>query len=144
MRATWVVCAYLLWRSKFGAHQLILVQSKREDDAANLVFNNEPHVARMSFMETRLPLHLRSLSFPKNATYSHLYFPNGSHVWGIPEGGDIVRSNTPSIIFSDEAAFQPAFGSSYTASMPCVTNGGQYIAVSSAEQGEFAELVEAA
>src|SRR3989304_5266237 len=38
---TWIICSYLLWRAKFHDHQLILVQSKREDDAANLVFNKE-------------------------------------------------------------------------------------------------------
>ena len=53
--ATWICCAYLLWRAKFRDHQLILVQSKKEEDAANLVFNGEAWVARMSFMEVNLP-----------------------------------------------------------------------------------------
>lgn len=141
---TWLCCAYLLWRAKYRDHQLILIQSKREEDAANLVFNKEPFVARMSFMEAHLPAHLQTVKFPKGATFSHLYFPTGSHVWGIPEGADIIRSNTPSVIFSDEAAFQPEFGSSFTAALPCVKGGGQYIAVSSANPGEFCELVEAA
>ena len=45
--ATWICCAYLLWRAKFRDHQLILVQSKKEEDAANLVFNGEAWVARI-------------------------------------------------------------------------------------------------
>ena len=53
--ATWLCSAYLLWRAKFRDHQLILVQSKKEEDAANLVFNGEAWVARMSFMEVNLP-----------------------------------------------------------------------------------------
>ncbi len=139
---TWIACAYILWRVKYHSHQLILVQSKREDDAANLVFVKEPHIARISFMESHLPNHLRSCIFPKAGTYSHLYLPNGSHIWGIPEGGDIVRSNTPSVVFSDESGFQPEFDASYTAALPAVKGGGQYIAVSSAEPGMFQELVE--
>jgi hypothetical protein len=142
--ATWLCCAYLLWRAKYHDHQLILIQSKREDDAANLVFNKESFVGRISFMESHLPAHLRTLTFPKGATFAHLFFPNGSHIWGIPEGADIIRSNTPSVVFSDEAAFQPAFGSAVTAALPAIKGGGQYIAVSSAEPGEFASLVEAA
>lgn len=141
---TWLVCAYLLWRAKFRPHQLLLLQSKREEDACNLVFVKEPYVARMSFMESHLPAHLRHCQFPKAGTYGHLYFPNGSHAWGIPEGGDIIRSNTPSVIFSDESAFQPQFGLSYTAALPAIKGGGQYICVSSAEPGEFQQLVEAA
>lgn len=144
MLVTWMVCAYLLWRAKFFPHQLILVQSKREDDAANLVFNKEPNVARLSFLESHLPRSLRSCEFPRAGAYGHLYFPNGSHIWAIPEGGDIIRSNTPSVVFSDESAFQPEFGASYTAALPAIKGGGQYIAVSSAEPGEFQQLVEAA
>lgn len=142
--ATWLCCAYLLWRAKYHEHQLILIQSKREDDAANLVFNKESFVARMSFMESHLPKHLQTIAFPKGATFAHLFFPNGSHIWGIPEGADIIRSNTPSVVFSDEAAFQPEFGSSLTAALPCIQGGGQYVAISSAEPGEFQSLVEAA
>lgn len=143
MMVTWLVCAYLLWRAKTRPHQLILVQSKREDDAANLVFVKEPHVARMSFLEAHLPRYLRSCVFPRAGTYGHLYFPNGSHVWAIPEGGDIIRSNSPSVVFSDESAYQPEFGASYTAALPAIKGGGQYITVSSAEPGEFQSLVEA-
>lgn len=142
--ATWLVCAYLLWRAKYRPHQLLLVQSKKEDDAANLVFNKEPTVARISFMETHLPKHLRTIEFPRGGAYARLYFPNGSQLWGIPEGSDIIRSNTASVIFSDEAAFQPEFGGAFTAALPAVKGGGSYIAISSANPGEFASLVEAA
>jgi hypothetical protein len=46
-------------------------------------------------------------------------------------------------LFSDEAAFQPEFGEAYTAALPAVRGGGQAIFVSSAEMGDFQELVEA-
>jgi len=144
--ATWLVCAYLLWRAKFRQYQLILVQSKREDDAANLVFNKDEGVARMSFMESQLPSWLRSIEFPKDVTFGHIHvrsgFGKGSHVWAVPEGADIIRSNTPSVVFSDESAFQPEFDASYTAARPCLEGGGQYIALSSANPGSFCELVE--
>lgn len=142
--ATWLCCAYLLWRAKYVPLQLILVQSKREEDAANLVFNKDPFVARISFMESHLPPHLRTMTFPKCGTFAHLYVPNGSHIWGVPEGQDIIRSNTPSVIFSDEAAFQPEFGGAFTAALPAIKGGGSFIGISSAEPGSFAQLVEAA
>ena len=144
MMCTWLVCGYLLWRAKYYAHQLILVQSKREDDAASLVFTKEPWVGRISFMESHLPKHLKSCSFPKAGAFAHLYFPNGSHIWAIPEGSDIIRSNAASVWFCDEAAFQPEFGGAYTAAMPAIKGGGQAIMVSSAEPGEYHQLIEAA
>lgn len=140
--ATWVCCAYALWRAKSYPHQLILIQSKREEDAANLVYVKEAFVARISFMETHLPAHLRTLQFPKCATYAQLFFPNGSHIWGIPEGGDVIRSNTPSVVIADEAAFQPEFDASYTAALPAIKGGGSYVALSSANPGSFQVLVE--
>lgn len=140
--ATWLTCAYLLWRARSYPHQLILVQSKREEDVAALVYDKEPDQARISFLEWALPEELRLAKLPSAAKYCHLYFPNGSHIWGIPEGGHIIRSHNPSVLFSDEAAFQPEFGKAYTAALPAITHGGQLIVVSSAEPSEFMQLVE--
>jgi hypothetical protein len=143
MMITWIICAFILWRAKFHPHQLILVQSKREDDAANLVFNKDPYNARISFMEYHLPDHLKTIDWEgKHGSFCNIYFPNGSHIWAIPEGADIIRSNTPSMIYCDEAAFQPEFGDSYTAALPAVKGGGQYVGVSTANPGAFQELVE--
>lgn len=144
---TWIALAYILWRAKFMEHQLIMVQSKREADAQKLVCvkESEPDAARLTFMETHLPSHLRSVDFSRRGATSkcNVYFDSGSHVWGIPEGGSIIRSHTPSLLFSDEAAFQPAFGEAYRAALPAIRGGGQLIVVSSAEQGDFQMLVEA-
>lgn len=144
---TWVALAYILWRAKFMEHQLIMVQSKREADAQKLVCvkESEPDAARLTFMETHLPPHLRSVDFSRRGATSkcNVYFDSGSHVWGIPEGGSIIRSHTPSLLFSDEAAFQPAFGEAYRAALPAIRGGGQAIFVSSAEIGEFQQLLEA-
>lgn len=141
--ATWLTCAYLLWRARAFPHQLILVQSKREEDVAALVYDKEPDQGRISFLEWNLPDYLRMATFPTGGKYCHVYLPNGSHIWGIPEGGHIIRSHNPSVVFDDEAAFQPEFGKAYTASLPAITHGGQLIVVSSAEPSEFQQLVEA-
>lgn len=140
---TWLTCAYLLWRARAFPHQLLLVQSKREEDVAALVYDKEPDQGRISFLEWGLPDYLRTAKFPSAGKYCHLYLPNGSHIWGIPEGGHIIRSHNPSVVFSDEAAFQPEFDKAYTAALPAITHGGQLIVVSSAEPGMFQQLVEA-
>lgn len=155
--ASWLCCAYLLWRAKFHAHQLIIVQSKKEEDAAKFVFVKEAQQARISYIESRLPDWLqdqlfitkgmrsggRLLSALHRADYGNLYFQNGSRIWAVPQGGDVIRSNTPSCLFSDEAAFQPDFGLAYQAALPALRGGGQGVFVSSAEMSDFATLVEA-
>ena len=155
--ASWLCCAYILWRAKFHAHQLCLVQSKKEEDAAKFVYIKEPQQARISFIESRLPEWLsdgmfyrsehtigRGVSRRSNrCEYCHLWFQNGSHIWAVPQGGDVVRSNTPSVLFSDEAGFQPDFGLAYQACLPAIRGGGQGIFVSSAEISDFSTLIEA-
>ena len=142
--ATNLTCCYLLWRARAFEHQLLMVQSQKEDDAAQLVFVKEPQIGRISFMEDHLPAHLRMTTWPRSGAFGRVYFANGSQIWGVPEGGDIIRSNHPSVIASDECAFQPEFDSAYTAALPAVQGGGQFIAFSSAGQGAFASIVNAA
>ena len=161
--ASWICCAYILWRAKFHAHQLCIVQSRKAEDAQKFVFIKEAQHARISYMEAHLPawlqdsLFLEQLriddtghiamtklpSYVRRSGSGHLFFPNGSHIWAVPQGGDVIRSNTPSILFSDEAAFQPDFGLAYQAALPALRGGGQGVFVSSAEVSDFATIIEA-
>jgi hypothetical protein len=132
---TWLCCLYCLWVAKYQKNRLIFIQSKKEEDAANLVFNVEWPNARISFMESNLPEELRSDCV---CSYAKLTFrDSGSRIWGIPEGGDQIRSYTASLIFSDETAFQPEFESAWKAANPSIKGGGQFIAVSTAKSGAY-------
>ena len=143
---TWLCCVYALWLAKAIPHRLIFLQSKKEEDAANLVFSGGRtgknwDVARISFIEKHLPWWLQDEGI--ESAYGKLLFPNGSKIWGVPEGADMIRSYTPSLVISDEAAFQPEFGSAYTAMLPVTKQGGCLIAISSANPGPFGEIVAA-
>jgi hypothetical protein len=130
--ATWLVCFYLWWDARFHPFELNFAQSKKEEDAANLVYNKDPLAARISFMEAMLPDWMRD----EKATYSYgiINFSNSSKIWGIPQGGDIIRSYTPSVVFLDEAAFQPEAEKSYSAAKAAAR---KIIAISSAELSWF-------
>ena len=135
---TWGACLYLLWRAKYTENRLIFLQSKKEEDAANLVYNKEPFGARIAFMEYSLPDPLRTVDFNRNCSYGQMVFPDThSKLWGVPEGGDIIRSYVASIVFADEAAFQPEFEAAYKALRPTISGGGQLIMVSTARSGAF-------
>lgn len=142
---TWLCCVYALWLAKAIPHRLIFLQSKKELDAANLVFNGGRsgknwNTGRISFIEKHLPWWLQDEGI--EPSYGKLNFSNGSVIAGIPEGADMVRSYTPSLMISDEAAFQPSFGEAVTAMLPVVKQGGCLIAISSANPGVFGEIVE--
>lgn len=139
--ATWMCCVYVLWLTKRYEHRLTYVQSKKEDDAAVIVFKggktNNWDTARMSFIESHLPEWLQD---EPDASYARLAYPNGSIIEGIPQGGDMIRSKVPSCVLSDECGFQPEFGDAYTAMLPICKQGGQLIALTSANPGFFAEI----
>jgi phage FluMu gp28-like protein len=135
LMVTWLVCLFCLWCAKYQKNRLIFIQSKKEEDAANLVFNAEWPAGRISFMESNLPEQLRS---DCASAYGKLFFRDtGSRIWGIPEGGDQIRSYTASVIASDEAAFQPEFEQAWKASNPSIKGGGKMIVVSSARSGAY-------
>jgi hypothetical protein len=129
---TWLMCFYLWWDARFHPFELNFAQSKKEEDAANLVFNKEWFTARISFMEKMLPGWMQDKK--ATASFGKINFSNGSILWGIPQGGDIVRSYTPSIVFLDEAAFQPEAQRAYTAAKAAAR---KIIAASSAEPSWF-------
>jgi hypothetical protein len=135
-----IVSCFIHWRAKYIPYQLILVQSKNEDDAANLVFNKEPDAARISFQEYHLPDHLKSTNLNRCA-YARVSFDNGSRIRGIPEGARVIRSEHPSMVFGDEGGFQDEFDASFTAALPAVQGGGFFLSVSSAEPGSFENIV---
>jgi hypothetical protein len=135
LMVTWIMCLFCLWMAKFQPNRLIFIQSKKEEDAANLVFNSEWPAARISFIESNLPDFLRS---DCAAAYGKLFYRDtGSRIWGIPEGGDQIRSYTASCIVSDEAAFQPEFEQAWKAANPSIKGGGKMIVVSSARNGAY-------
>lgn len=137
---TWAMCVVCLWYAKYNPNRLIFVQSKKEEDAANLVYNGEPANSRISFIEMNLPEDMQTLDFKKGASYGQLRFfhPEGtSKIWAIPEGGDKIRSYTSSLVFSDEYAFQPEAEAAYKAARPAMGKGGKFIGVSSARNGAF-------
>lgn len=147
LRVTWLMCSYILWDFLFRPFRLNIVQSKKEDDAANLVFVKQWDTARISFMLRRVPSWLKiyngkPLKF--SGSFCKILATNGSQIWGIPQGGDVVRSNTASILFDDEAAFQPEFEDAYTAAQPMVKGGGKHIIVSSADPSYMEQLIDVA
>jgi hypothetical protein len=140
MVVTLSMCMYILWEAKYQKNRLWFVQSKKEEDAAALVYSHNPLKARMSFMEAKLPEELRTVDFEKDCSYGEINFRDtGSVVKAIPEGGDQIRSYTASGVFSDESGFQPEFEDAYGAAKPMIDGGGKFIAVSTANPGAWME-----
>jgi hypothetical protein len=135
---TWQCCMYSLWTAKYQKNRLVFVQSKKEENAAVLVYKDDPNKARISFIESNLPKEMQEKPEDIKMAYGEIYFSKtGSTIKAVPEGGDQIRSFTPSLVFSDESAFQPEFRDAWKAIKPCIDGGGQFIFVSTAKNGSF-------
>jgi len=164
MMVSWIVCAFVLWVAMFRPNVLAFVQSKKEQDAADRLSRIYQLYFRLpEWMRKRFPINLNS-GRPGQALYLDLYFTwrkedraffgvegegfddlvnaNAvrSHIQAIPQGGDILRQYTSTLVFSDEAAFQEQASESYAATAPTLDKDAWYIMVSTANPGFFESI----
>lgn len=139
--ASWTLCALYLWDAQFGDNRLNFIQSKKEEDSDALL-------QRCFFIYERQDDWLRAL-YPAEYSYCHIEFAytdrksdlSRSRIWGIPQGGDVIRQHTGSGLLIDEAGFHPDLEKAIGSAQPMLKGGGRVDVVSSAEPGYFEQLV---
>ena len=146
MMMSWIFTALYLWDTQFHFGKLTFFQSKKADDANDLVkrsksiWDNEPMFLKRYYKRGEF---YNLKCNPQNQgqhVYSLLTFPDiKSEIRGVPEGGDVVRMHTLSGILSDEAAFQPEMANAFTALKPTLSSGGRLTCVSTAEDATWFE-----
>ena len=140
--ASWTLCALYLHDAQYGTNRLNFIQSKKEDDSDRLI-------QRCYFIWEHQEPSLRDL-YPAEYTYCHLkFFRPGqkeglpcNEIFGIAQGGDVIRQHTGSALLIDEGAFQVDLEAAIGAAQPMLKGGGRIDVVSSAEPGYFQELAE--
>ena len=139
---SWLMCAYGLWKARFHPNRMVVWQSKKEDDAVDMVCYGKDRLdqARMQFIEMNLPSWMRERTRFNDGQMS---WAIGSKVVAVPEGGHQIRSKTTSDVVMDEAAFQEQFRSAWTAALPLLNKEARLIAVSTANgENAFYEAYE--
>jgi len=146
MMMSWFFTTVYLWEAQFNEGKLTFFQSKKADDADDLikraktVYDNEPSFLKRFYSGGKFyKLHINPSNGGKSI-YCKIQFPEiKSEIRGIPEGGDVIRMHTASGILSDEMAFQPAAKSAYTGAKPTISSKGRFTGVSTAEDNTFFE-----
>jgi hypothetical protein len=126
LMVTWVACAYASFHCRFIPHRLCFLQSKKEEDAANLVFNKNPSIGRLSFIETHLPQWMR---LNIDWSYGMGIYPNGSKAWAIPQGPQHYEGYVPSLVINDEASLQERWMEGHSALKPCIDGGARCVTI---------------
>ena len=146
MMLSWIMVALYLWDTQFHKGRLTFFQSKKADDAndlvkrAKLIWDNEPAFLKKYYEDGKFKDLICNPQNQGQHVYGALNFPDIlSEIRGIPEGGDVIRMHTASGILSDEMAFQPEAKSAFTAARPTLSANGRWTGVSTAEDATFFE-----
>jgi hypothetical protein len=133
MTMSWMVIALMEWEWWRGLAFTGFIQSKKENDAGELVdrcefiYNQRPDWMKYpgdDITTTKQPPMLKNL-------------PKESWIWGIPQGDDQLRQYTSAMILFDEVAFQDRFRQAWTAAKPTLDGGGKAIVVSTPNGPNF-------
>lgn len=122
---TWLVLAFALWLMLFSPAATILLFSKRDDEAIELLD------FRLKGMYERLPAFLKCQDVL--TSNSHEWeLSNGSRALSFPTTGG--RSYTATMVVVDEADFIPDLGAVISATQPTIDAGGRMVVLSSANK----------
>jgi hypothetical protein len=120
---SWLVAAYALWVAIRRPGQLVLLISKKEDDAKDLL-------AKVKYIHDRLPEEWRPRAEDTTTT---LTFPAlGSRIEAMPASEDAGRGRTANLVVLDEHAHQP-HARQIMQSVSAAADRGQIISLSSAK-----------
>lgn len=148
MMMSWLFTSLYLWDAQFHHGRQIFFQSKKEDDAndlvkrSKLVFDNEPNFLRRYWNPYKKEFFTLNANPHNQGKHTHcrLWFAEtNSEIRGIPEGGEIIRMHTASGILADEMAFQPEAANAFQAARPTISSKGRFTGVSTPEDGTFFE-----
>jgi hypothetical protein len=128
--ATWLVAGWCTHRARYFPHNAIFIQSEVEGKAAFVVDQ------RCVFIEDHLEE--PRLRRPYHAVRTHdgaigrvTYNATGSYLLAIAEGGEKMRTFTPSVLVLDESEFQPRGHQALVAALSMVEKKAKIILLSS-------------
>ncbi len=124
---TWIIVALALQKLLFFPVATVLLFSKRDDEAAELL------EFRLREMYLRLPEWMRLTKLPKDGMHK-MEFPGGSRAMAFATTGG--RSYTATLAIIDEADYVPDLDKMLSAIKPTIDAGGQLVILSTADKSE--------
>lgn len=123
---SWICCSYALWLCLFQPGKLVLLFSKGQDEADELL-------RRVKVLYERLPDWMRAaLPALVRDPAGELEWANGSRVRSLPATKSAGRGYAASLVILDEAAFLAWADALFTALKPTIDAGGQLVILSTA------------
>jgi hypothetical protein len=139
MMATWLMVTLSTWDVLFHKGRQHIFQSQDAGKTlelvqrAKVIYENHP-----SFLRGAIGPIIFGKANTKSGEFSVVR--QESEILGFPQGPDQIRQFHPSLIFQDEAAFQPLAGEAFAAIKPAIQMGGRFVAISSANKSYFERI----
>jgi len=141
MMVSWTMAAWAVYKARYWPHHAIFIQSETEEKAAFITDK------RCAYLENNLREPLLRRKYKPIRTHQGLigritYEATDSYVWAIPQGDDVIRSFTFSILIMDESEFQPEGPKALVSALPTLEKGAQLIVASTSNgpQGILADV----
>lgn len=132
---SWLAIAWALWHMLFKPAATILLFSKRDDEAVELLAH------RLRGMFDRLPAYMKDIKPQEAVDLPRL--PDGMHKWQLPNGSRALafpntggRSYTGSIAIVDECDYLPDLNKLLDAVEPTVEAGGKLVLLSTSDKSK--------
>ena len=143
LMVSWLLSARAVWEILYHPHAWVCFQSKKEEDAAGMLYDTIPSKARASFIMSNLPVWMQvcakqegdEIRFVpyymdvKTFSFGSITLPNGAMAQALAQGAAQIEGKVPSLFISDESTLQDEWADSWAAAMPCLSGGGRAIAV---------------
>jgi hypothetical protein len=144
MMVSWGMAAWAVFNARYSPHHAIFIQSETEEKAAFITDK------RCQFIENNLREPLLRRKYKAIKTHQGLvgritYEATDSYIWAIPQGDDVIRSFTFSILIMDESEFQPEGIKALGSALPTAEKNAQLIIASTSNgpQGVLADICRA-
>lgn len=128
MMVSWAVCTWATHRARYYPHHAIFIQCDTEDKAAFFIDK------RCAFIEDHLPAPYRrayhALKTVKGVIGRLTYQETGSYLWAIPQGDNVIRAHTFSVLIADEMDFQPEGHRAFAAALPIAEKEAKLVLIS--------------
>lgn len=130
---SWELCARAVWEILYHPHAWACFQSKKLEDAAEMIYDSVPSKARASFimanLHPKMQVCIADVNGERKAipytldqrtfSYGSITLPNGARCNALAQGAAQIEGKVPSLFISDESSLQEEWATSWAAAMPC-------------------------
>jgi len=144
MMISWILAAYCVWKARYFPHNAVFIQSETEQKSAFIVDKRCVFIEE-NLAEPLLRRPFRSIRTHQGSIGRITYEDTGSYIWAIPQGEDVIRTYTFSVLFMDECEFQAEGARALASALAIAEKKAQIILVSTSNgpTGPMAEICRA-